>query len=81
MFGDSSGRSTGGARAPRLFLDQNEARRTEKSFFEAGPPLIWKSGSATDIKDIGVWAKTAKGYFKNVEEQVILLQSKVWSNL
>ena len=29
----------------------------------------------------GVWAKTAKGYFKNVEEQVILLQSKVWSNL
>ena len=29
----------------------------------------------------GVWAKTAKGYFKNVEEQVIQLQSKVWSNL
>ena len=25
----------------------------------------------------GVWTKTAKGYFKNVEEQVILLQSKV----
>ena len=37
MFGDSSGRSKGGARAPRLFLDQNEARRTEKSFGEAGP--------------------------------------------
>ena len=37
MFGDSSGRSTGGARALRLFLDQNEARRTEKSFCEAGP--------------------------------------------
>ena len=37
MFGDSSGRSKGGARAPRLFLDQNEARRTEKSFCEAGP--------------------------------------------
>ena len=32
MFGDNSGRSTGGARAPRLFLDQNEARRTEKCF-------------------------------------------------
>ena len=29
----------------------------------------------------GVWAKTAKGYFKNAEEQFILLQSKVWSNL
>ena len=29
----------------------------------------------------GVWTKTAKGYYKNVEEQVILLQSKVWSNL
>ena len=38
MFGDSSGRSTAGAQAPRLFLDQNEARRTEKSFFEAAPP-------------------------------------------
>ena len=25
--------------------------------------------------------RTAKGYFKTVEEQVILLQSKVWSNL
>ena len=37
MFGDSSGKSTEGARAPRLFLDQNEARRTEKSFCEAGP--------------------------------------------
>ena len=29
----------------------------------------------------GVWTKTAKGYFKNVEEQVIRRQSKVWSNL
>ena len=29
----------------------------------------------------GVWAKTAMGYFKNVKKQVILLQSKVWSNL
>ena len=38
MFGDSSGRSTAGAQAPRLFLDQNEARRTEKIFFEAPPP-------------------------------------------
>ena len=28
----------------------------------------------------GVWTKTAKGYFKNVEEQVIWRQSKVWSN-
>ena len=37
MFGDSSGRSSGGGRPPRLFLDQNEARRTEKSFCEAGP--------------------------------------------
>ena len=29
----------------------------------------------------GVWTKTAKGYYKNVEEEVIRLQSKVWSNL
>ena len=29
----------------------------------------------------GVWAKTAKGYFKNVKKQVILLQSKDWNNL
>ena len=29
----------------------------------------------------GVWTKTAKGYFKNAEEQVIRRQSKVWSNL
>ena len=28
----------------------------------------------------GVSTKTAKRYFKNVEEQVIQLQSKVWSN-
>ena len=29
----------------------------------------------------GVSANTAKKYLRNVEEQVILLQSKVWSNL
>ena len=29
----------------------------------------------------GVWTKTAKGYYKNVKKHVILLQSKVWSNL
>ena len=29
----------------------------------------------------GVWTKTAKGCYKNVEEEVIQLQSKVWSNL
>ena len=28
----------------------------------------------------GVWIKTAEGDFKNVEEQVIRRQSKVWSN-
>ena len=26
-----------------LFLDQTEARRAEKIFFETGPPLIWRS--------------------------------------
>ena len=31
------GERPGGA-GPPLFLDQNEARRTEKNFFEAGPP-------------------------------------------
>ena len=30
---------------------------------------------------VGVWTKTAKGYNKNVEEEVIRLQSTVWSNL
>ena len=30
---------------------------------------------------VGVWTKTAKGHFKNVEEQVIRRHSKVWSNL
>ena len=38
-----SGGSRGGARGaqpPPLFLDQNEAQRAEKNFFEAGvPPL------------------------------------------
>ena len=29
----------------------------------------------------GISAKTVKGYFKNVEQQVIRPQSKVWSNL
>jgi len=29
----------------------------------------------------GVSAKTAEGYFKDAEELVIRLQSKVWSNL
>ena len=53
--------------------------------------LSWKQQTAVKVIEIalqyikmyaaGVWAKTAKGYFKTVEEQVILLQSKVWSNL
>ena len=30
---------------------------------------------------IQIGSKTAKRYFKNVEEQVIQRQSKVWSNL
>ena len=40
-----SGGSRGGARGarPPLFLDQTEARRTEKNFFEP-PPLISWSG-------------------------------------
>ena len=40
---ESRGGAWGGA-GPPLFLDQNEARRTEKIFFEAGPPLISGSG-------------------------------------
>ena len=53
--------------------------------------LSWKQQTAVKVVEIalqyikmyaaGVWSKTAKGYFKNVEEQVILLQRKVWSNL
>ena len=53
--------------------------------------LNWKQRSAEKaVEDAlqynkmyvaGVWTKTAKRYFKNVEEQVIRRQSKVWSNL
>ena len=54
----TSGGSRRGARGPPLFLDQTEARRAEKKFFETsppphlrvwmtGPPLIRRSGSAT----------------------------------
>ena len=62
LFFLTSGGSRGGARGahpPLLFLDQTEAQRAEKYFFEdhplppclriwmTGPPLIWRSGSAT----------------------------------
>ena len=53
--------------------------------------LSWKQRTAVKVVEnalqyikmyaAGVWAKTAEGHFKNIEEQVILLQSKVWSNL
>ena len=49
---DNSEGGTRGARVPPLFLDQNEAQRAEKTFFEATPPpppLIWRSGSATGL--------------------------------
>ena len=38
-----SGGSRGGARGarPPLFLDQTEARRTEKKFFEPPPHISW----------------------------------------
>ena len=44
-----SGRSRGGARgaqAPPLFLDQTEARRAKKNFFEDHPPYlrVWMTG-------------------------------------
>ena len=55
------------------------------------PFLNWKQRTAVKpVEDAlkyikmyvtGVSANTAKKYFKNVEEQVIRLQSKVWSNL
>ena len=31
--------------------------------------------------EVGVSAKTAKGYLKIFEEQVVRLQSKVWNHL
>ena len=53
--------------------------------------LSWKQRTAVKVVEnarqyikmyaAGVWAKTAEGYFKTVDEQVIVLQSKVWSNL
>ena len=53
--------------------------------------LNWKQRTAGKaVEDVlhyikmyvaGVWTKTAKGYYKNVEDEVTWLQSKVWSNL
>ena len=52
--------------------------------------LNWKQRTGKAVEDAlrcikmylaGVWTKTAKGYFTNVEEQVIRRQSKVWRNL
>ena len=55
------------------------------------PFLNWKQRTAVKpVEDAlkyikmyvaGVSANAAKKYLRNVEEQVILLQSKVWSNL
>ena len=55
------------------------------------PFLIWRQCTAVKtVEDVlqyikiyaaGVSANTAKKYLKNVEEEVIRLQSKVWSNL
>ena len=55
------------------------------------PFLNWKQRTAVKAVEYalkyikmyvaGISANTAKKYFKNVEEQVIRLQSKVWSNL
>ena len=52
--------SRGGARAsppPHLFLDQTEARRAEKKFFETAPPpslppylRVWMTGPPTYLK-------------------------------
>ena len=41
---DNSEGGTRGARVPPLFLDQNEAQRAEKTFFEATPPSPHLSG-------------------------------------
>ena len=41
---DNSEGGTRGARVPALFLDQNEAQRAEKTFFEATPHLPHLSG-------------------------------------
>ena len=47
--GDARG-GGGGGRTHTLFLDQTEARRAAKMFFETIPPspFIWRSGSAID---------------------------------
>ena len=42
-------------RAPPLFVDQTEAQRAEKQFFETAPPhthLIWRSGFANAVRQI-----------------------------
>ena len=48
---DGSRGDARGAQALTLFLDQTEARRAAKMFFETTPPpspFIWRSGSAID---------------------------------
>ena len=47
---DGSRGDARGAQALTLFLDQTEARRAAKMFFETIPPspFIWRSGSAID---------------------------------
>ena len=57
---DASGGSRGGARGatlPPLSLDQTEARRAEKNFFEAGPSpylRVWMNRSPLYLK---VWTR------------------------
>ena len=43
--------------------------------------VINKGAGHFYLSCLRVWTKTAEGYYKNVEEEVIRLHSRVWSNL
>ena len=63
----------------KLFLNTKKKLlwgRTNHQFESAGEVLQYIT-----MYEAGVSAKTAKGYLKIFDEQVIWLQSKVWSNL
>ena len=71
--------------------NDNHAHACEQAYNPDTFFLNWKQSKAGKaVEDAlqyikkyvaGVWTKTAEEYFKNVEEQVIRRQRKVWSNL
>ena len=71
----ASGGSRGGAREARaqlpLFLDETEARRAEKKFFDTGAPLSLSLG-LNDLASPLIWRSRYK-------VQIITSKEKTWS--